>query len=214
MFLPINTDFYNDWVCQFIGGCGVSQVGTSGTTVVPDINLDYIRNKEGLRLKPYRDGAGWTIGYGHQIKPDEGYLHDGITEQQAEHILNKDAGERLAEVQKRLPHLNKKQRTALVSFLFSMSPNNLKNTKVYKAIKDGKSSEQLREVWMNSFVTVNGELFPPLVARRKDESELFTSQVSGMEGLASVVPLNKPMVLILTVLIILLVITYIKKYIK
>lgn len=46
-------------------------------------------------LKPYRDAGGWSIGYGHFIKPEEsgvGGLMGGIDEAKAEALLVSDAG--------------------------------------------------------------------------------------------------------------------------
>lgn len=49
---------------------------------------DELKQKEGLRLRAYRDSGGvWTIGYGHtkDVKPG-----DHITEEEAERLLNED----------------------------------------------------------------------------------------------------------------------------
>ena len=47
--------------------------------------------EEGLRLQPYRCTAGkWTIGVGHRVQPHEQRLMDGITEAQADSLLEQD----------------------------------------------------------------------------------------------------------------------------
>ena len=49
-----------------------------------------IKGAEGLRLEAYPDAGGYAIGYGHTIVKGEEYLFNGITEQQAEEIFEKD----------------------------------------------------------------------------------------------------------------------------
>lgn len=52
--------------------------------------VDRIKKNEGLFLKPYRDAGGYSIGYGHFIKPGEESLMQGITKEQAEALFAKD----------------------------------------------------------------------------------------------------------------------------
>lgn len=51
---------------------------------------EYIKKNEGLRLNAYKDASGYSIGYGHFIKPNEQYLFNGITQAQAESIFEAD----------------------------------------------------------------------------------------------------------------------------
>lgn len=51
---------------------------------------NYIKSNEGLRLKPYPDNGAYSIGYGHQIKPNEKHLMNGITQEQAEQLFEQD----------------------------------------------------------------------------------------------------------------------------
>lgn len=54
-------------------------------------------NHEGVRLQPYRDGTGpggtqlYSIGIGHQIRPGEEWMMNGITREQAQEIFQRDA---------------------------------------------------------------------------------------------------------------------------
>src|SRR5512139_3071395 len=55
--------------------------------------LEYLKRRERLRLRRYRDQAGkWTIGYGHLIRPQELDTLKLITEDQAEALLLADVG--------------------------------------------------------------------------------------------------------------------------
>lgn len=53
--------------------------------------INFLKKEEGgARLKRYKDGNGYSIGYGHFIKPEEGYLNSGITQEKAEELLKQD----------------------------------------------------------------------------------------------------------------------------
>lgn len=55
--------------------------------------LVYLKRRERLRLRRYRDQAGkWTIGYGHLILPHELATLKSITEDQADALLLADVG--------------------------------------------------------------------------------------------------------------------------
>lgn len=55
--------------------------------------LEYLKRRERLRLRRYRDQAGkWTIGYGHLILPHELATLKSITEDQADALLLADVG--------------------------------------------------------------------------------------------------------------------------
>ncbi len=55
--------------------------------------FQYLKRRERLRLRRYRDQAGkWTIGYGHLIRPHELKTLVSITEDQADALLLADVG--------------------------------------------------------------------------------------------------------------------------
>lgn len=47
-------------------------------------------HQQGGVLMPYRDGNGWSIGYGHRILPGEEELQQGITLQEAQDLRDRD----------------------------------------------------------------------------------------------------------------------------
>lgn len=62
---------------------------------------DWLKAKEGLRLKPYNDTHGWmTIGYGHNLSSN------GISIAQAEMMLADDIRAAQRDVQRYLPWVN------------------------------------------------------------------------------------------------------------
>jgi len=77
-----------------------------------------VKEAEGLRLKPYRCPAGkLTIGYGRNLEDR------GITEAEAEHLLENDLDAARWEVQKRVPgfaDLSLERRNVLVEMAFNL----------------------------------------------------------------------------------------------
>lgn len=55
---------------------------------------DYIKGNEGIRLKPYKDVDGFSIGIGHKILPNEDFSN-GITEEEAKKLFLKDIQQKL-----------------------------------------------------------------------------------------------------------------------
>lgn len=95
--------------------------------------LDLLRKDEGLRLKAYKCTAGaWTIGYGHNIDangmpPDIASVSDakrkGITKEQAEELLLRDAEIALANARRLVPGIDAmtpNRQAALISMAFQL----------------------------------------------------------------------------------------------
>lgn len=85
------------------------------------VNEQFLKNGEGLRQHEYLCTAGKrTIGYGHKLAPNEHYP-DGITQEQAEKLFQRDVGIAVAHIDHLLNHpvLTSNQLTALVSMVFN-----------------------------------------------------------------------------------------------
>lgn len=92
------------------------------TLQISPAGIALTKESEGLRLIPYDDGAGnSTIGYGHKILPGETWAAEGITQAQADQLLQddlavpQDAVNRLAD-----PSCNQNQFDALCDFCFNL----------------------------------------------------------------------------------------------
>jgi len=91
---------------------GVSQQGVTD-----------IFGEEGKRLKPYKDIAGkWTIAFGHLIQfPSEQWMMNGVTEQQALDIFNKDCAKFNELISDRITReLTQRQYDALFSLVYNI----------------------------------------------------------------------------------------------
>lgn len=135
--------------------------------------LNLIKQFEGFRAQPYLCPAGYsTIGYGHVIRPEEGYLQAGITEPMAQALLIKDvAVAEIAVLRLIDAPLADGQFDALVSFTFNLGAGALQRStlrrKVNRREHDAVPEEFLRWVW------AGGRRMQGLVRRRQAESWLY-----------------------------------------
>ena len=86
--------------------------------------VDRIKKNEGLSLTPYSDAGGYSIGYGHFIKPGEEALMNGITKEQAEALFAKDF-ESHKSAAMNIPSFNdhpKYVQDALIDMTYNMGP--------------------------------------------------------------------------------------------
>lgn len=146
--------------------------------------IDFIKSHEGLRLTQYLDQAGLpTIGYGHLIKPNEGfYLGRTITAEQAEELLRSDL--RPAEIAINsgiFEPLTQWQFDALVSLVFNIGSGAFNSSTLKGRINNKFTKAEIEEAWKRwNKVTVNGVLTVSngLTKRRQDEVDMYFSIVS------------------------------------
>jgi lysozyme len=139
-----------------------------------DAGLNALKQRETIggkfAAKKYPDHKGYSIGYGHLIKPGE-FFAEPMSEQTATELLNQDVA--LAEstvfdaVQ--IP-LNQNQFDALVSFTYNVGVNAFRKSTLLKKINN------LDPTAINEFsrwVYASGVLNDGLVSRREAELNQF-----------------------------------------
>ena len=145
--------------------------------------IDFIKNKEGLRLEAYTDSAGiWTIGYG-TIKYDKNSIvkrGDTITIQQAEQYLATEIIEKSVKVNAVIKPilLSQTKYNALVSFAYNVGTGALISSTLLKRVKANPDDERIREAFMMwDKAHIDGELVAVkgLQMRRKEEADLYFS---------------------------------------
>lgn len=134
--------------------------------------LEFTMKHEGLRLQAYRDTGGVpTVGYGHTKGVKMG---DVITKEQAEQFLRDDVYQAVMYVNNLVKvHLGQNQFDALVDFVFNVGPEQFRTSTLLKLLNTGDyiaASKQFAR-WRYD----NGKEIAGLIARRKDETELFLS---------------------------------------
>jgi lysozyme len=134
------------------------------------MNLDIIKEYEGLRLKAYQDTGGvWTIGYGHTLYVKEG---DECTLEQAESWLEDEAMEAyMAVLTFTGPILTMNMRDALTSFVYNVGIQAFKDSTLLKKLNNNDFWGALMEFprWNKD----NGVEQLGLTKRRIKEQHLF-----------------------------------------
>ena len=142
--------------------------------------INWIKGHEGLVLYPYFDDyAGtpnvieYSIGYGHQIQPNESYLFNGITKDTAEKLLIKDITAAQILVKKYVnKHLNAAQLDALTNLVYSIGIGGALNT-VIPLINAHAGKKTIVPVWLNTGIYWQGKKWPNLVKGRQTEVQLY-----------------------------------------
>lgn len=114
---------------------------------------EQLKKDEGFSRSVYQDSLGyWTIGYGRLVDKRMG---GGITEEEAEYLLNNDILSRLASLSNAMPwfnNLNDARKGALVNMSFQLGVEGLLGfKKTLGLLKVGKyadaAEEMLRSRW-------------------------------------------------------------------
>lgn len=137
---------------------------------ISEEGLQLIKKHEGLRLTAYQCPAGvWTIGYGSTRGVTEGMT---ITEEEADERLRKDVetAERCIAASVRVS-LTQAQHDALCSFIFNLGCGAFGKSTLLRKINEGDDVGASAE--FGKWVNAAGKRLPGLVARRKDEADLF-----------------------------------------
>lgn len=134
-----------------------------------------IATHEGLRLEAYLCPAGvWTIGYGHTKGAKPGMT---ITRQQAEALLREDLLTAENTVNRLHLKLNQNQFDALVSFVFNVGSGNFQRSTLLKKIQANANDPAIASEF-NKWNRGGGRVLPGLVKRRKQEAELYFSNIN------------------------------------
>ena len=138
--------------------------------------LNLIKEKEGLRLKPYLCSAGVaTIGYGSTMYADgrKVTLKDAaISEKQALELLANTLGKYEKAVNDYVKvQLTQNEFDALVSFTYNLGAGNLLSSTLLKKINAGDKAGAANQfdVWNKA----GGKVLEGLVKRRAAEKALF-----------------------------------------
>lgn len=130
----------------------------------------FIREREGLRLKAYRDGGDvWTIGYGHTKEVRAG---DNISFDKAEVFFEEDIDKAISVIEKYVEvELSQNQFDALTSFIFNVGGTAFAHSTMLKKLNTGDFSGAAEQ--FDRWVYDNKKKIEGLVARRKLEKALF-----------------------------------------
>jgi lysozyme len=139
--------------------------------------LQWFIKEEGLKLKPYPDGVGFSIGIGHFIKPNEKYLMNGITRDQAIKLFNEDLQSVANTMNESIKvDLKPNEALAISSLIFNIGGGAFKDSTLLKLLnQNNKTQASLQfSVWNQSRDRFNIlRPNPVLTARRQREALMF-----------------------------------------
>jgi lysozyme len=140
--------------------------------------FDWFVAREDLKYTKYPDAGGFSIGIGHFIKPNEGYLlNKTLTQQEVLDLFDKDIQDTLKIVNSNVKvPLNKNQKLAMMSYAFNVGPTLFKNSQLVKRLNEGNYNGAAI-LFPTSIVTSQGVFNQGLVNRRKLEQQLFSKPV-------------------------------------
>jgi len=138
-----------------------------------DKAINIITEYEGFSATPYMDpNDGWTIGYGHLIKPGETFL--AITREQGRALLRSD----VAQAELAIADLVKEPLTqgmydALVSFVFNIGRGQFSRSTMLKHLNAGDRLAAFQE--FDRWIIDDGKKLLGLARRRAAEGCVFLS---------------------------------------
>jgi lysozyme len=126
---------------------------------------------EGFSPVPYADGKGFSIGYGHFIRKGENLTR--ITKAEAYQLLVQDLPIYENNILKAIKKpLSQSQFDALVIWNYNTGRT---QSDLYNLINTGASLDAIKNFWINTYITSNGQKLQALVRRRLLEWNLFAS---------------------------------------
>ncbi len=116
--------------------------------------MAFLKQLEGLRLKPYRDGNGYAIGWGHFIEPGEEWMMNGITQAQADAILLQDIATAEEAVSKTITVEGSPQFfDALMMFAYNIGADNFRTSRLAAMVNDPTVTDaQVQAYWATTWV--------------------------------------------------------------
>lgn len=140
----------------------------------------FIKGIEVLKLKPYVDDYAptprveYSIGYGHQIQPDEQYLMQGITEAKANELFDKDIIKYAGAVAKGLRvSVPQSVFDALISFCYNIGVTGFAKSTLLKLINENTPAADVAAFWLKTWITPVS-----LIKRRaKEVAYAYSSQI-------------------------------------
>lgn len=144
--------------------------------ITSNAGVEFIKSKEGFEPVPKPDPIGIpTVGYGHVTHPWEDF-NEPLTEAKALDLLKKDLipREQYIKCFVKVP-LTQGQFDALVSFVFNLGGEALKNSSLLRFLNAGMYAAAA--IQFLCWVHADHKVLPGLVARRTQERTMFEKGV-------------------------------------
>lgn len=110
-----------------------------------------LKRREGFSSTPYRDGEGWTIGYGQHYKTKKDLPSVKMSEKQATALLQNTLKNEYAYIQTKLTHLKAHELWALVSLSYNIGLKRIRENENFWNALSTHDNEKLRLAWLSDF---------------------------------------------------------------
>lgn len=137
-------------------------------------SLNLIKGSEGFKPCVYKDPIGLpTIGYGHLIKPGDGFTPSTcITRNAAIDLLKVDVSSASQCIDRNVKvPLNPNEHGALTSWAYNVGCKNVESSTLIKELNSGNKNAVSTE--LNKWTKAGGKELPGLINRRQEECKLF-----------------------------------------
>jgi GH24 family phage-related lysozyme (muramidase) len=176
---------HNDKVKKFVGRAYEGTKGYLGQAydAAKGAVEGWIAKFEGKRLQAYPDAGGYSIGFGHRIRPGENFA-GGIDNATALRLLSEDTKAATEAVLKlvKVP-LNQNQLAALTDFVYNVGASKFANSTLLKKLNIGDyagAAEQF-ERWNKMLGTGGYSRSEDLTNRRLGEKSMFLKPVASFQ---------------------------------
>lgn len=110
-----------------------------------------LKRREGFSSAPYKDGDGWTIGYGQHYKTKKDLPCSTMSEKQATALLQNTLKNEYAYIQTKLPKLKAHELWALVSLSYNIGLKRIRENETFWTSLLIQDNEKLRYAWLTDF---------------------------------------------------------------
>lgn len=155
---------------------------------VTQSTIDFIKNLEGFRSKPYRDaGDLWTIGYGFTFHPRTKKpvreTDPEISRQEADVVLEGSLNMLSNAVRKEVKQqLSQNQYDALLSFAYNIGIGNFKKSELLREVNKDPQSPNI-PFYFSNWYTIRKKPSQGLINRRSKEIQRYGSVKQGGKAL-------------------------------
>lgn len=167
-------DAFTSWgdALQQFGSDALGAVMNATQYAMSATGLAGLQTFEGFSATPYWDHKGYSIGFGHLIKPGENLTY--VTREQAAELLRVDLAESEDAVRSRVTvPLSQGQFDALTSFTYNLGAGAFGGSTLLRLLNAGDYEGAAAE--FSRWVYASNTVQPALVARREAEKGWFTA---------------------------------------
>lgn len=157
---------------------GITAGAAKDEMLFSDEIVEFLKEKEGFEADAYRDGSGWSIGYGTVCEEDE--YPDGISKRDAEERLLEELQEYADEINTFLDKngatVSQSEFDALCSLTYNIGPVWMTGDYVIKEIVLNGAKNYTDAEVVSAFAVcchVDGEVYETLIPRRIAEAKIF-----------------------------------------